>query len=68
MIPLTPVGTGDSLKVGGGWANGVWVEYGQSCFCFEMGSRYVAQSGLELLILLSVLSAGSAGIYYHTRL
>lgn len=36
---LTPVGTGDSLKVGGGWANGVWVEYGQSCFCFEMGSR-----------------------------
>lgn len=34
----TAVGTGDSLKVGG-WANGVWVEYGQSCFCFEMGSR-----------------------------
>lgn len=46
--------------------NGAWVEYGQSCFCFEMG---VSLSSPEWPGTLDpILSAASAGIYYHTSL
>jgi hypothetical protein len=38
-------------------------------FClFERGCYYVAQAGLELLVLLpQALSAGISGTHYHAR-